>query len=494
MNESTASIARNARAMMLSQIVTWCASFAFMAFLPRYLGATDFGRLYFAITASTIGFLLTDLGLTTLTVKEVARDRSKASNLFINAAVLRVAAWAVSLVVTVLFVQLSGYPSHTVQLVFVLCVANLFWGLYDLIHRVFVGFERMEYRSITLIIEKVFLAAVGVTMLLLGYGSLTIAAVILASMAVNFAFSFHFLRKTVALHPAIQPSTWMPLLRRGFPFMISAMLGFIYYRINVMMLSSMTNEAVVGWYGAPFRLFDTLMFFPSILNTAVYPVLSRLFHSSKESMMQTSRKVFDITVLFAMPMAVGMASLAGPIISLLFGLREYSNSVIVLQILSASLVLVYVDFVLNTVLISHDKERKTVVISIIATITNVTVGYFAIRYFQTAFGNGAIGAVITTAVTELCVMSMNIYLLPPGFFDKQSLLLAGKALASGLAMFGVVMLLRLESVHWIISGGVGCAAYVAMLFALKAISKREVRHLLSLLPFRKSNTASVMSS
>jgi O-antigen/teichoic acid export membrane protein len=352
----------------------------------------------------------------------------------------------------------------------------------------------MEYRSITLIIEKVFLAAVGVTMLLLGYGSLTIAAVILTSMAVNFAFSFHFLRKTIALHPAIQPSTWMPLLRRGFPFMISAMLGFIYYRINVMMLSSMTNEAVVGWYGAPFRLFDTLMFFPSILNTAVYPVLSRLFQSSKESMIQTSRKVFDITLLFAMPMAVGMASLAGPIISLLFGLREYSNSVVVLQILSASLVLVYVDFVLNTVLISHDKERKTVVISIVATITNVTVGYFAIRYFQTALGNGAIGAVITTAVTELCVMSMNIYLLPPGFFDKQSLLLAGKALASGLVMLGVVMLLRLESIHWIIAGGVGCVVYVAMLFAFKAISKREVRHLLGLLPFRKSNTASVMSS
>ncbi len=485
MNETTASIARNTKAMMFSQIVTWASSFVLMLFLPRYLGAEDYGRLYFAITINALGALAMDLGFTALVVKEIARDRSKANALAVNAGVLRVLLWMVSLGCTMAFVTLFGYSMEAISVVFVLGIANLFFGLYDLLHRVFVGLERMEFRSYALIVEKVFLAVVGVGLLLMGANSLVIAIVMLVSMALNFLASVHFLRKIVPMKIEIDPAGWGSLIRAGLPFMISTVLGFIYYRIDVMMLSAMTNEKIVGWYGAPYKLFDTLMFFPTILNTAVYPVLARLYHTSKESMVQTSRKILDLTMIIGVPIAVGMVVLARPIISFLFGLKEFEQSVILLQVLAASLLLIYVDFVLNTVLISNDRQKKIVIVSIVATVINVTVNYYAITYFQQNFGNGAIGAAITTAITEVCVMSMSIAILPKGCFSAQNLLLAGKTLVAGVIMWGVIWGLEQHMVTWAVAGIAGALVYTSVLFMLKVLTKRELRFFVSLLPFRK---------
>ncbi len=494
MNETTATIARNTKAMMGSQVITWISSFILMSFMPRYLGAEEWGRLYFAMSLNGITGLLIDLGLTTLIVKDVARDKEKVSSLVINGLALRSLAWTFSLVATMAFVVLAGYPAQTVQVVFILALANWFYGNYDLFHRVFIGLERMEYRSICLVIEKVFLAVFGVAALVLGMGPVAVAVVMLLSMVANFGMSWYFLRKTVKLHFEITTAIWKPLLINGFPFLISSTFAFIYYRINVMMMSSMTNDAVVGWYGAPYRLFDTLMFFPLILTTAVFPVLARLGHTSKTNMTQTSRQLLDLTLIVAVPLAVGMASLSQPIISVLFGLKEFWNSVVLLQILAISVLLIYVDFVLNTVLVANDKQKQLSVVAMIATIISIGINYVAIKYTQETWGNGAMGAAFSTGVTEVCVMAMSIFLLPKGVFGKSNLVLAGKTLLGGAAMWGVVWLVQREVPYgqgWILAGGLGCVVYTAMLFFLKVVSKREVNFLINLLPMRKRFAASL---
>ncbi len=488
MNETTASIARNTKAMMMSQVITWISSFVLMSFMPRYLGPEEFGRLYFAITINAIAGLIMDLGLTMLLVKSIARDRNQLSTMLVNGGVLRSLAWTLSLVGTMAFVVLSDYPAKTVNIVFVLALANWFYGMYDIIHRVFNGLERLEYRSICLVIEKVFLAIVGVTVLLMGMGPLAVAVVMLLSMVLNFAVSSYYLKKLANVDFTIEPKQWVPILKQGFPFMVSTTFAFIYYRIDVMMLSSMTNDAVVGWYGAPYRLFDTLMFFPLILTTAVFPVLARLWQTSRENMVDTSRKLLDLTVIVAVPLAVGMSALAQPIISLLFGLQEYWNSIVLLQILSLSLLLVYVDFVFNTVLVSYDKQKQLSLVAISATFLNIGMNFIAIPYFQNVHGNGAIGAALTTAATETFVMGMSIYLLPKGTFNSSNYSLIVKTLFGGALMWGAVWVIREQlptGFGWIVAGIVGTALYVFALYALRVVSKRELNFLLHLLPLRK---------
>lgn len=490
MKESTASIAQNTKVLLISQVITWASSFALMLYLPRYLGPQDYGMLYYAISVSGLAVLLMDLGFTTMFVKEIARDRTSLNSLLTNGAILRLFTWPITLILSVVYVVIEGSSTHAVYLVLALGIANLFFGLYDLIHRAFVGIEQMHYRSIALIVEKAFLAIAGVSVLLLGYKSLAIAIVMLLSMAFNLLVSYFFLRRAVNLEFIVEPAKWNPMVRRGLPFMFSMMISFIYFRIDVLMLKSMTNEAVVGWYGAPYRLFDTLMFFPNILNTAVLPVFSRFVQSSREQVDHTARWILNLTLIVAVAVAALLVTFAEPIISILFGLDQYGNSVILLQILSVSLLLVYTDFVLGAVLIAHDMQKSIVKVSIVATVINVGFNFYLIPYYQHHFGNGAIGAAITTAITEAGVMLMFIRLLPKGCFGSENILVLGKILACGAAMWAIMSLAQ-PSVGWIPAALIGVATYAGLLLILRAISKHELQFLTSLLSFRKQDPATV---
>lgn len=490
MKETTATIAQNTKVLLISQVITWTSSFVLMLFLPRYLGPVEYGVLYYAISVCGLAVLLMDLGFTTMFVKEIARDRIALSSLLTNGAILRLIVWPLSLILAVGYVVIEGSSAQTIYLVLALGIANLFFGLYDLIHRAFIGLEQMQYRSMALIVEKGFLAIAGVAVLLLGQKSVAIAIVMLLSMALNLLISHYFLKKTGDVRFVLEPHKWRPMVRRGLPFMFSMMISFIYFRIDVLMLKSMTNEAVVGWYGAPYRLFDTLMFFPNILNTAVFPVLSRFVQSSREHVDHTARWILNLTLFVAIPVAVLLVVLADSIIPLIFG-AQYHNSVVLLQILSVSLLLIYVDFVFNTVLVSHDMQRKIVVVSAIATVVNIGVNLFLIRYFQEHHGNGAIGAAIATAITEASVMAMFMYLLPKGVFGHENIIVLAKTIACGVVMWGAIWLVQQSAIGWVFSAIVGVAVYLLMLFSLRAISQHEWQFIASLLSFRKQATVTI---
>ena len=72
------SMARNAAAMMVSQGMTWASTLLLTIYLPRMLGAADFGKLQFALALTGMFAILGDFGTTMLITREVAREHSRA--------------------------------------------------------------------------------------------------------------------------------------------------------------------------------------------------------------------------------------------------------------------------------------------------------------------------------------------------------------------------------------------------------------------------------
>ena len=86
-------IAKNTGVLLFAQIASYILGFFFIMYTARYLGAAGFGinpfrksvygkmlRLSFALAFTGIFGVFSDLGLSTLTVREVARDKSLAGN------------------------------------------------------------------------------------------------------------------------------------------------------------------------------------------------------------------------------------------------------------------------------------------------------------------------------------------------------------------------------------------------------------------------------
>ncbi|MFQ5692551.1 MAG: oligosaccharide flippase family protein, partial [Nitrospinota bacterium] len=112
-----ARVFRNSAALLGGHAVERVLKLVVMAVLARYLGKTSFGLYAFVLAYVEFFHLLTDLGLQTILVREVARAPERAEELVGNTLTLKLAAAVVSAVLAVLVIRWAGYPASTGVLV-----------------------------------------------------------------------------------------------------------------------------------------------------------------------------------------------------------------------------------------------------------------------------------------------------------------------------------------------------------------------------------------
>ena len=76
------------------------------------------------------------------------------------------------------------------------------------------------------------------------------------------------LRRVTQIELRLDRAVIITLVRNAIPFFAFWVLGSLYYRLDTILLSKLTGAAVLGWYGAAYRLFDTLVFLPNIVASA----------------------------------------------------------------------------------------------------------------------------------------------------------------------------------------------------------------------------------
>ena len=83
-------LAKNTTVLLVANIVTYLLGFFTTLYTARYLGVEGFGILSLALSLTGIFGVFTDLGLTTLTAREVSRDKSLANKYIANTFIIKI--------------------------------------------------------------------------------------------------------------------------------------------------------------------------------------------------------------------------------------------------------------------------------------------------------------------------------------------------------------------------------------------------------------------
>jgi O-antigen/teichoic acid export membrane protein len=468
------SISRNTMVLAGSQIVTWTSTFILMLFLPRYLGSVEYGRLYLAISVVTIFLIVVDFGSTYSIAKEVSRSPEIISRIVVNSIAMRIVLWVFSMAALVAFSFIVGYSSVVRILMLIFGIQMLWEGARRVLWSCFQGLEKMQYPSLGGIVERVFITVVGVSALLLGAKSIVIGSVMVLGALLNFVVCVKYALPLVSTLPAFEWNEAMRFFKLGIPYFLWTIFEIIYYRVDAVMLSLMTPESVVGWYGASYRFFDLVMVLPSIVGIAVFPILSRLA-KERETLALTTRKSLDFILITGVPIGIGIFAFSDKIVQLFYGLEGYGPSVVILRILSAGILFVYVDMILGTAILGCDKQRQWSVTALFAIFVNVALNYFMIPYSQKYLGNGGIGAAVATIITELFVMICAIFLLHRDALENWHAAVFLKVMIAGLLMAGSLWLIPSGEVFWIVQAIACAAVYIISLLLLKTLEPSELK-------------------
>jgi O-antigen/teichoic acid export membrane protein len=458
----------NSSIMVVSQLITWTATLVLTAALGRYLGDAGFGELYLAMSFGVIFSVLVEFGLDQQLVRAVARDRSLAGTYLVHSAAIKMVLSVLAYAIILVLIQVLEYPTEHKLTIAVYCLVLLFNGLSGSLTAVYQASERVFHSAVGTIIEKGFIAVAALAMLSAGVGVTLIAAVFVAGSLLSVLWKGLFLRRMVRLPVAFEIATMQKLVMGALPFFLYWALGAVYYRIDVVLLSKLTDAAVVGWYGAAYRLFDTLVFLPSTVSTVImFPILARLAVGSRADLRLAMNKGLDVIVMLGVPICTGLFILAEPIIQFIYGKPEFLNAVPVLRYLAVGLFLLYVNSVLAVALVSLNQERKMTVVAGLATVINLGLNWLLIPHFQ------HLAAAAVTVATELFILCYLGVFIPKDLLTRASLGVFLKASVAASVM--ALTLHALEGHSILLLVPVGGLAYGVSGLILRLVPPEDVR-------------------
>lgn len=405
-------IARNTSVLLTSQVASFVLTFFYMMHIARYLGPASFGILSFALAFTGIFGVFTDFGLSSLTIREVARDRSLAPKYLANIGLMKVALVAITFGLIALTINLLGYSEQTIKVVYLLALSVLITAFTTMFYSIFQAFERMEFQAIgrmlnaalmlggTIIAIKLGLSVVGfaflffiVSLIALGYGfavmKLKFSNPTSASLAKAMEFDWSF---------------WKESIKEVWPMGVMAVCTTIRFRTDTIMLSLMKGDAAVGLYNAAYRLLDISVVIPSMFMASMFPVMSQYYKTSIGSFNRVYEKSFKYLLAVALPMALVVTLLAQPIINLVFG-SEFTGSVRALQILIWAGATMYVSMLVGAAFVTANKQMLSMKLTVLSVILNVILNLILISKY------GYIGASATTVGGEVFGLFLGIFFL-----------------------------------------------------------------------------------
>ncbi len=358
---------------------------------------------YRAITGLVAIFAVaTDLGLSTLFVRDVAQDRALLPRYTGNLLVLRVllAALVAAAGSTLAFALAGrlGYGPTVLTGIVIWSLALVPGAVTGVMSVVFQSVERMAVLSALTTASAALSAVCGTAALLLGGRVVVYIAVMAAVNTLACVAAVLLAARITPVRPRLDLRWWPTLLRAALPFVTLTLLNVLYSRADNLLVYTIKGSAAAGLYGVTYTFVDTVLAVAiSPFNAAALPAFNRVAGVSRAALQGLARTGTGIMLGLGVPIAVA-ASMYPLTILAIFGGREYGVAAAALQWLAWSIPCFTVLAILYNALYAARRAADVALTFGVALIFNVALNLLLIpRYSYTA------SAALTTASEALNV-------------------------------------------------------------------------------------------
>ncbi len=492
-------VAKNSVAPIVLNFFNRIIDFAFAALMARILGPAGMGRYFTAANIYLWFDTLANFGLDMYLIREVARQRSRTRQVFLNTTLLRLLLFIA--VIPVLAGFLAGRQAlqnplteETLWVVALLYAGLLPGTMANSLTALFRAFEKHEYPAAIQTVTTIIKVTLGTLALVGGLGIVGLAGTSiltnLATMTILAALAWRLIWRKLPraeIHLAGPTWSWQRGIRRlpvmlaaSWPLMASLLLQSLFTGANVVLLQYFQGDDAVGWYNAASKwVMNMLNIIPSLFTFAVFPVLSRQAAEDRGRLRRSFQLSAKLLTIVALPTAVTIALMARPMVWLLSGPQYLPQGAITLRLLVWSILFGWINSLTNYVLIALDRQRHVVW----ASAARVAFAVVANVVLVPRFSQGGAPPVASAWIIiggELILTLLFAVDLHRHLGDVAWAEIAGRPAAAGMAMGTVAWLLGSYSQPLALL--LSLVIYVVLLVLIRALTAEERERLAALLP------------
>jgi O-antigen/teichoic acid export membrane protein len=308
--------------------------------LTRLLGNGNYGLYLLAMAPSVTLGLFRDWGVNSAMTKYVASLRGESNELetcdVVAAGVTFEVATGIAL--SILSFVLAGFFASTLKrpeiypFISIMSLTILSGSLLAAAQSSFIGYERMNLNSFTVICQAIVKTAVGPVLVLLGYGILGatlgftlsfIAAGLIGVGTLYLVLYRPLSKRRKAKHSIIE--TLKPMLKYGVPLNISGILLGLLGQLYTLMMgiyipNTATGNGLIGNYGVAVNFSVLLTFFTIPIGTVLFPAFAKLDSQNEHELLKTVfASSVKYTAILLIPATMAVMALSTPMVNTLFG-------------------------------------------------------------------------------------------------------------------------------------------------------------------------------
>jgi O-antigen/teichoic acid export membrane protein len=462
-------IAYNVVFNVITKIISTLLALVSIGFITRYLGTGGFGDYSTILAFFSFFGSLADLGLYAITAREVSRENADEEKIIGNAFTLRLLSSLLVFLISPIIIFFLPY-SHEVKLGIIVAAASfVFSSTYMVLNGVFQKNLAMDKVAIAEVLGKILQVAIVIFAVHRNLGFAMIIMSMLAASIFNFVLVAAMVNKYVPLRPQFDPAYCKKFLRESAPLGISAVVIFIYFKIDTILLSILRTNSDVGIYNAAYKVIENISFFPAMIIGLIFPLLSRNIFTNKHEFERIANETMKVFMILVVPMVIGTLFLAPGIIHIVGG-ESFFQSINTLRILIFALAFIFFGGFFNNILIAANLQKKMLYAFMACATFNVIANLIFIPIFSYT------AAAVISTLTEFLVMAAGFYLTLKHVHYLPAINHLLRITISGLAMGVLLYVLRFLGFIPLLFSGI--LVYIFFLWVTETVTIKEVTALI----------------
>lgn len=440
--------------------------------LANYIGTEGVGNYNTITTYINFFIVLADLGLFSVTVREISKKPHDEQKIINNVLAIRIVSAFVAVLLSIITVTFTNY-SMDIKMGVVIASGFLFFNLLGSVYDSSLQYRlKMQYSALAELISKI-LSIIALIFVIHYAGNFLYVMSTVAVFGLGiFIFKWLFAKKYVSFSPKFDKSIALWIFQMAWPLGIVFIINNLFFKIDTLILFALKGASVTGVYTVAYKVLEVTAFIGSYFSSALKPIISRNIKHNGDFVGKVIGRGVNIMIITSIPIVACSSVFSKEIITLISNLDFISGSS-ALVILSFALPIIFTVSLLSEILIANDSRNILIGVSLSILIINIALNLFFIPRYS------LVGAAWTTLISEFLLLFTYFYFsnkIVPIKLKIKPLILS--AIIGLFSAYSGYLLKNAFNFHFIIPLAYTASICCILLLLCKVISASELKNLI----------------
>ena len=425
---SRRTLVSNSISLLANRLAQSISAFAVVALIARMLGPHELGQSMLAFSFYFVAMTIASQGFKTLFTREMAKKRSLAGAYLTSGSALQLGCALIAYGLLLALVAALPYAADTTAVCAIFGLCLIPFALSNVTESVFQAFDRMYLIAYST--APIYFLRVGLIWLALqnGHGIESICWIMVAAEVVVLGVEWLFVLSFVQPARRIDTGFMLSQVSKAKALLGIEGMSVVRSRMQMLVLSVMGGEALVGLYGAMMQLLQPFLIASQSMVAAVFPSMVKTAGLGLEHQKKLAAGIIEILLLVSIPLVIALAWVGDRILVLVYSDESFANAATPLTIVAIGLLASSFNRALSFVLVANGYERINLREVIVSTILTTVLSVSLVHYY------GLMGAAVTGPIAATVALAQYGHAVHRHLFQLDYLRILIRPILAGIAM------------------------------------------------------------